>query len=179
MYVNDPLHYNGTDRLTIVVDDLGNSGTGGPQQAVALVPITVGPVNDAPTISVPGTQAATEDQPLLINGISIADVDLAETTSAGSGTGQIMVTLSATRGTLDVAQAAAPNVTVTNDQTASVTLLGPLADINTMLAAGVTYLGLPEPERERPRHRDGERSGQLAGSPPRRQAPPSPSPSRR
>ncbi len=144
VYENDPLHYNGTDRLTIVVDDLGNSGTGGPQQAVALVPITVGPVNDAPTISIPGPQAATEDEPLLINGISIDDVDLAEINSAGSGTGQIRVTLSATRGTLDVAQAAAANVTVTNDQTASVTLLGPLADINIMLAAGVTYLGLSE-----------------------------------
>jgi hypothetical protein len=142
VYVNNPLHYNGADRLTVVADDLGSSGTGGPQQAVALVSITVGPLNDAPVVSVPGTQTATEDLPLLIAGISLADVDIGEITSAGSGTGRITVMLSAQRGTLDVAQAAALTVTVTNDQTSLVTLDGSLTDVNSMLAAGVTYLGL-------------------------------------
>ena len=143
VYVNNPLHYNGTDRLTIVADDLGSSGTGGPQQAVVLVPITVGPLNDAPVITVPGTRPATEDQPLLIAGISLADAEIDAYATTGTGTDQIMVTLSAGRGTLDVAQAAAPNVSVTNDQTSLVTLQGSLTDVNTMLAAGVTYLGLP------------------------------------
>ena len=43
---------------------------------------------------------------------------------------------------MDVAQLhGGPSVTVTNDQTSLVTLQGSLADVNTILAAGVTYLG--------------------------------------
>ena len=53
------LHDNRPDRLTIVVDDLGNSGTGGPQQDVKQVPISIVAVNDAPVITVPGTLDAT------------------------------------------------------------------------------------------------------------------------
>jgi len=144
IYVNNPLHYNGTDRLTIVADDLGNSGTGGAQQAVALIPISIAPLNDAPTISVPGTLSATEDLPLVIYSISIVDVDIAETTSTGTGTGEILVTLSAARGTLKVNEATWPMVTVTNNATTFVTLFGSLTDINAILAAGVTYLGLQD-----------------------------------
>jgi hypothetical protein len=144
VYVNNPPHYNGSDRLTIVADDLGNSGTGGPQQAVALVPISIAPVNDAPEIAVPGTQPAVEDVPLTIHGISIVDVDIAQTTETGTGTGEIRVTLTAQNGTLGVVASAAPAVTVTDNDTSSVTLLGLLIDITTILNAGVTYLGLQD-----------------------------------
>jgi hypothetical protein len=146
VYVNNPMHYNGGDRLTIVVNDLGNSGTGGAQQTVALIPIWIAAQNDAPIIAVPGTVSATEDLPLTIQGISIADADadIAETTDVGAGSGEIQVTLSAPRGTLNVAAAMAPAVEVTNNSTSSVTLWGTLSDINLVLAAGVTYLGLQD-----------------------------------
>ncbi len=47
--------YNGADTLTIASDDQGNTGagTGTDTKTVA---ITVNPVNDTPTITVPGTQ---------------------------------------------------------------------------------------------------------------------------
>lgn len=144
VYVNAPLHYNGDDRLTIVANDLGNSGSGGVQQAVALVPITVAPVNDAPDITVPGTLPATEDLSLTIFGISIADADIAETTATGTGSGEIQVTMAAPRGTLSVATDEAPSVQVTDNATSTVTLLGALQDINAILAVGVTYLGLQD-----------------------------------
>lgn len=144
VYVNNPMHYNGGDRLTIVANDLGNSGTGGAQQTVALIPIWIAAQNDAPIITVPGTVSATEDLPLTIQGISIVDVDIAEITDAGAGSGEIQVTLSAPRGTLNVVAAVAPAVEVTNNSTSSVTLEGALSDINLILAAGVTYLGLQD-----------------------------------
>ena len=117
-----------------------------PKTTTASLTITVRPVNDASDITVPsGTQAAVEDQPKLITGISIADVDLTETTSdpPGTGSGLMTVTLSAGRGTIDVNQAVAPSVTVSNDVSQSVTLSGPLSALNTLLGAGIIYQGLP------------------------------------
>jgi hypothetical protein len=45
------LHFNGSDALTILVDDLGNTGSGGAKTDSQTVNITVTPVNDAPTRS--------------------------------------------------------------------------------------------------------------------------------
>lgn len=142
-YLNAP-DYNGTDRLTIVADDRGNSGTGGPQQDVKLVPISIVAMNDPPVINVPGTLAATEDETLAIAGITVADVDLDKTPSTGAGSGQITVLITAERGTLDVDESAAVGVTVTGDRTSAVTLQGDLVGVNAILAAGVDYLGLPD-----------------------------------
>ncbi|HPM84219.1 MAG TPA: Ig-like domain-containing protein, partial [Candidatus Anammoximicrobium sp.] len=103
-------------------------------------------VNDAPVITVPSSpQSAVEDQPRLITGISLADVDLTETTSdpAGTGSGQLTVTLSAGRGTIDLSDIVPPGVTVANDGSQSVIVSGLLADVNTLLGAGITYQGLP------------------------------------
>ena len=111
---------------------------------MTLIRITVGPVNDAPEIHVPALQTAQEDEPWTIAGISVDDVDLSETTPAGTGAGVLRVMLSATRGTLDVDQSAASGVTVLGDQTSSVTLEGRLTDVQAILLAGVDYLGLPD-----------------------------------
>lgn len=141
VYQNMPEHYSGGDRLTIVVDDLGNSGTGGPQQTVALIPITIAPINDAPVITTPGTQTTDEDVSLVIHGISIVDVDIGQP-NMGTGTGEIRVTLSAQNGTLEVDAAAAPAASVTDNGTDSVILFGLLSDIQTILDQGVMYTGL-------------------------------------
>ena len=162
------LNASGQALFSITANDEGKSPDAGRKdRRRRRLTITVRPVNDAPVITVPaGTQAAVEDQPKLIAGISIADVDITETTSdpAGTGTGQMTVTLSAGRGTIDVNQAAAPSVTVTNDVSQSVTLSGSMSAINTLLAAGITYQGLTVPERRRHRDGHGERSGQLAAA---------------
>lgn len=140
-YLNDPVHYSGGDSLTVVVDDLGNSGTGGPQQTVVFIPISVLPVNDPPVIHVPGTEGAIEDKPWQINGISITDVEIDKIVEGGPGTNQVLVTLTAGRGTLDVDTTQAASVTVTGDGGVLVTLQGDLQGVNAILAAGVTYQG--------------------------------------
>ena len=43
-------NFNGTDTLTVVADDLGHNGTGGPLVTTASADITVNAVNDAPVI---------------------------------------------------------------------------------------------------------------------------------
>jgi hypothetical protein len=91
--------------------------------------ITVTPVNDAPTITVPGAQTATEDTPKNITGISIADLESNAQT----------VTLSVTNGTLTLASTTGLTFTV-GDGTADaiMTFSGSVTNINTALAT-VTY----------------------------------------
>jgi len=52
-------NFNGVASVTLTVDDLGNTGTGGPKRASATVNITVTPVNDNPT--------AVDDSPTVGN----------------------------------------------------------------------------------------------------------------
>ena len=87
--------------------------------------------NDAPVNTLPGTQNGLEDVLLAIAPISIADVD--------AGAGLVDVTLTVTKGVLDVTQAT-PGVTIGNEGTASMTLTGTVADLNVALAR-ITYLG--------------------------------------
>ncbi len=51
---------SGWDMLTVTVNDLGNSGTGGPREVTAAVPVLVTAVNDAPVISAPPSVSAIE-----------------------------------------------------------------------------------------------------------------------
>jgi hypothetical protein len=92
------------------------------------VNVTVSAVNDGPVNTVPGAQAATEDTPKVINGISVADID--------AGTSNIEVTLSVTNGRINVT---AGGATAANNGTSSVKLTGTLTAVNAALATGVTY----------------------------------------
>src|SRR5690606_3718492 len=59
-------NYNGADTLTILTDDGGQSGSGGPQQDSDTVAISLAAVNDAPVVAGDGTEAAAtivEDTP--------------------------------------------------------------------------------------------------------------------
>jgi VCBS repeat-containing protein len=89
----------------------------------ATVSVTVTPVNDDPTLSVPGAKTVDEDpsSPLAISGLSVADVD-GDT---------LTVTLGVSKGTLS-------SVAPLAKTGASLTLTGSAADINTALA-GLTY----------------------------------------
>src|SRR5581483_5572204 len=74
------LDYNGSDTLSIGINDNGNTGTGGPASDSKSTAITVGAVNDAPVNSVPGTQTFDEDTTLTFsagnsNAITVSDVD--------------------------------------------------------------------------------------------------------
>ncbi|MEJ8846351.1 VCBS domain-containing protein [Variovorax rhizosphaerae] len=87
--------------------------------------------NDAPVNTLPATQNGLEDVLLQIAPITIADPD--------SGTGLLDVTLTVTKGVLDLSQAT-PGVTSTGTGTASMTLSGTLADLNAALSH-INYLG--------------------------------------
>ena len=131
-------NFNGDDSLQMTTDDQGNTGTGGPLQDTDTVPITVNPVNDAPELPVIDDQTVEEDSPLVINGLSVTDIDFNE---AGS-TGVMTVTLTANSGGITAVETT--GVTITDNGSAAVTLEGSLADINTALASGITYIGNPD-----------------------------------
>lgn len=70
------LNFNGTDTLTITVNDLGHNGPGGPQSSSATVSINVTPVNDAPVLDASGNpflDPILEDQ-INNNGTLVSDL---------------------------------------------------------------------------------------------------------
>lgn len=128
----------GEGRLTVTVDDLGNTGSGGRQTATVDIQIAVTAVNDTPVHTAPRSASTDEDQPLVFsvpngNRISVSDVDILD------GTGELLVTLQAEGGlvTIDVQ----PSLTfTTGDGTADqvMTFSGPFADVRRALAV-VTF----------------------------------------
>jgi hypothetical protein len=122
-------NFNGAASVTIVTDDLGNSGAGGALADSDSVSITVTAVNDAPVNTVPGAQTMAEDSPLTFSGaavISISDVD--------AGGASVQVTLTATNGTLTLAGTAGLTF-MSGDGTADATMTftGTIANINAAL----------------------------------------------
>jgi hypothetical protein len=113
------LNFNGADTLTIATSDTIATDTD-------TIAITVNAVNDAPVNTVPGAQSVAEDTILPIAGVSVADVDSSALTT----------TLSVAHGILNVTAGAG----VSGNGTASVTITGTAAQINTALA-GLSYTG--------------------------------------
>jgi hypothetical protein len=110
--------------LEIVTNDLGNSGYGGPQFDVDLIPIEIfNTTNDAPRHLGPEIWSATEDVPFnLAKFVTISDED--------SGGRDLLVNVVATGGLLT--GTAAGSAEFQNTGT-SVTILGSLSDINATL----------------------------------------------
>ena len=54
MIYQGKLDFNGTDKLVVLVNDQGNTGIGPSPDVTGTVTITVTPVNDTPTVVVPG-----------------------------------------------------------------------------------------------------------------------------
>ncbi len=123
--------YHGSDTLTVGTTD----GTATDTDTVA---ITVGPVNDPPVNTVPGTQSVDEDTALVFNTansnlISVADVD--------AGSDDLRVTLTGSNGTVTLSGIAGLSFTVgdgTSD--ATMTFDGTLSAINTALD-GLSFTG--------------------------------------
>jgi hypothetical protein len=122
-------NYNGNTSFTYTVTSAG----GITEQT--LVNIAVGDVADVPVNSMPlRPLAATEDVPLRIESISVADVDSASLTT----------TLTVTRGTLRLGPAAASTLAiVTGDGTATLAISGTATEINELLGE-LSYLGAPD-----------------------------------
>ena len=100
--------------------------------------VTVNAVNDAPVNTVPGAQSVNEDTNLAIAGLSMADVD------AGPNNLPMTTTLAVAHGTLTVASAG--GAVVGGSGSATVTLNGTQAQINTTLSAAgnLIYRGLQD-----------------------------------
>jgi VCBS repeat-containing protein len=95
-YHSNP-NFSGSDTLTIVTNDQGNTGSGGAKMDTDIVPIKVTVVNDGPVNTVPSAQSVNEDTTLVFsttkgNAISISDPD--------AGMNPVKVTLSVDVGTL-------------------------------------------------------------------------------
>ncbi|MGL6533339.1 retention module-containing protein [Aeromonas caviae] len=127
--------FNGQDALTMVTNDLGNTGSGGPLSDTDVLPIEVEPVNDAPVTQVPGSLQVKEDGSLSLTGISVKDVD--------AGSAPIAMVLRVEHGVLTLLGAAGA-VSVQGAGTSVVTLVGSLDDLNGLLAGNLHY----EPARD-------------------------------
>ncbi|WP_439842111.1 retention module-containing protein [Aeromonas taiwanensis] len=127
--------FNGQDALTMVTNDLGSTGSGGPLSDTDVLPIEVEPVNDAPVTQVPGSLQVKEDGSLSLTGISVKDVD--------AGSAPISMMLRVEHGVLTLLGAAGA-VSVQGAGTGVMTLVGSLDDLNSLLAGNLHY----EPARD-------------------------------
>lgn len=121
---------NGALDLKITAQSLDNGALG--PEVNGTIHVDVSPVNDAPINVLPTTpQVAQEDQPFVIHGLQVKDVD--------AGNSPIKITLSVEHGILTLP--AGSGVTVVGNGTGSLVLTGTLADLNALLSGGVTYQG--------------------------------------
>ncbi|MDP1974794.1 MAG: Ig-like domain-containing protein, partial [Alphaproteobacteria bacterium] len=88
--------------------------------------IDVIPVNDAPVIVVPGPQIVSEDTDLEITGITVSDIDLAETPD-----GKLKMNLSVEHGILNLTEVG--DAVLKNNGSKSVSINGNAADVNAIL----------------------------------------------
>ncbi|HPM81171.1 MAG TPA: tandem-95 repeat protein, partial [Candidatus Anammoximicrobium sp.] len=139
--------FNGTDTLTVTVNDLGNFGSGPAPNVTRTVNLTVRPVNDDPTVTLPGTPPVTlytvyEDTNLPLPGIVVGDAK-----DSAYAPVTLKVTLTALHGTVTVNTNVSGGVGVggvQNNGSSSASLTGTPAAINATLAhaTGIVYKGL-------------------------------------
>src|SRR3954452_8715601 len=119
-------NFSGSDTVTVVTNDNGNTGTGGPLADTDTINFTISGVNDAPVITRPATTTTNEDTPVNFSGplaISVADVD-----AAG---GSLSLTLGVTNGILTLS--GTTGLTVGGNGTNAVTASGNLTNLNAAL----------------------------------------------
>jgi hypothetical protein len=132
-------NFNGSTTITIVTNDQGNTGSGGAKSDTDSVNITVDPVNDPPALTFPATtQAADEDTALVF---SSANANLIAINDVDAGSGALLVTLTATNGTITLAHTGGLSFT-SGDGTADamMTFKGTLSSINAALN-GMSFKG--------------------------------------
>ncbi|WP_139709448.1 retention module-containing protein [Aeromonas allosaccharophila] len=122
--------FNGQDQLTMVTNDLGNSGSGGALSDTDVVAIEVQPVNDAPVNQLPGSMTVKEDGSLSLSGVSVKDVD--------AGSAPVSMVLRVENGVLTLLGATGA-VVVQGAGTSEISLVGSLADLNQLLASNLHY----------------------------------------
>jgi ELWxxDGT repeat protein len=135
-------NWNGSTSFTFSVTDSGDTLNGGQNtSATATTNLTVTAVNDAPVnTGLPTAMSTDENTPVVLGGVSIADVDL----NFGTPSQLYTVTLTTAKSGVDTGTIhVLSNGTVSGNDTGAVTLTGTLADINTALA-GLTFVPYAE-----------------------------------
>ncbi len=129
---------SGTVTLSALLDDQGNTGTGGALTDEKTVAITVNPVNDGPSLSLPGNQTGNEDSPIRFNQLNQNRIQMSDK-DAGENTVQIVLEVS--QGSLAVEAEYADQVD--GNETDRLVCTQPLETINTVLAQ-LTYTPKPD-----------------------------------
>ncbi len=130
----------GTNGTTANITTSGTGGLASFSRATETASIRVNAVNDAPVLTVPGSQTINQNTNLAISGISTADID--------ARTGNLQVTLSASNGTLNLSALTGLTFSTGDGTTdASMTFTGSLTNINAALAnliyrSNSTYSGI-------------------------------------
>ncbi|MDZ7788646.1 MAG: Ig-like domain-containing protein [Halofilum sp. (in: g-proteobacteria)] len=119
--------HDGSENLTDF-DDFTVSDGGGGNEPTGTFNFEIKPINNPPTVEVPGDQSVREEQTLDLSGITIDDLDIAGDDAD--------VILEVGKGTLSASGAAS----VAGDGTATVTITGTVTDINDTLTT-LTYQG--------------------------------------
>lgn len=113
-----PSNYSGTATITIETSDGENDPVSDTFN------VTVTPVNDAPTLSVPGTQSGTEDTNKTLPAITVADVD---------NPASLSVTITQTNGTFHLASTSGITFDSGSNGSASMTFHGSITNLNNAL----------------------------------------------
>ncbi|NGZ05237.1 MAG: DUF4347 domain-containing protein, partial [Magnetococcales bacterium] len=131
-------HEHGSDTLTIAASDLGNSGSGGTLSHSGTINITIAARNDAPVNSLGSTTfTLEEDGSQTFDAAHQALLTVSDASDTGrGGTDALITELSASWGTLRVAEDS--GATITGDGSKSVTIAGTAAQINAALN-GLVY----------------------------------------
>jgi len=119
----------GRDDITVTIADGNAAGIGGAKSATGTIAVTVFG-NDIPVITVPGGQTINDTLQHAITGVSALDI---------YGAASVTATVSAQHGILDLNRGSGA-ATIANNDTATVTITGALADVNTALAT-MKYAG--------------------------------------
>ncbi len=128
--------FAGTASFDYTVQDNGlTDGEADPQSATGSASFTVNAINDAPTLTAPTTLKGAPNAPVTITGLGVTDID--------AGSSLVRLVLSAGEGTF--AAVSGGGVVATGGNTAMLTLMGAIDDLNTFLDGGnITYAAIAD-----------------------------------
>ena len=129
-------HFNGIDNISLIVNDQGNTGTGGSLTDAKDIKVTVEAINDAPTLSIPASITTNEDVEVSISGLSITDVDADETVGS-----KLVVVLNVSNGALTFSNLTGVEFLSGANGNDAMQIRGSLTDLNNALAS-LSYKGL-------------------------------------
>ncbi|MDN3715835.1 retention module-containing protein [Vibrio breoganii] len=130
--------FYGTVSTTVLVEDNGNFATpSDPKSAQTTFDIEVAAANDAPVNTLPTDVTVDEGAEVKVTGIQVSDVDYSGMFSSSA----IEVTLSVDVGSINIVTSNG-SVTITDNNSSSVLISGPIDDVNAVLAESAATDGV-------------------------------------